>query len=251
MKNYLIFDTLIEHYNDAPFQACKALLALLHVKHESIRNTNNDIGYDLRYKKDLQTVFQDALNTAKEKNAPIIALENSSYLGLKEAIKKANATVELVHVNDILLQYLTQKDIIHNFSNFNGAIYYGSDDENLKQEALSKLLQLTHAKEIHLNTTYAHDGFSFLEFDKNVALQMGAKIVFDAYDNSCDFLIINDIRSFNIFDTYQKQLTKAYGRPLGIGLPILSIGQVLLMALGKTKPKENLTSLHVIKPSFI
>lgn len=249
MKNYLLHDMLIKDHNDAPFQACKALLTLLGIEYELVKNAKNDMGSDLRYKKNYHEVFKSTLEEAKEKNSPLIALENSSYLGLKYSAKAHDIKVDILHVNDILAQM--QNELVHNFSNFNVAIYYGSNDESLNQKSLLEILNFTKAKSVRFERTYAHDGFEFLDFNKALAYKMAGEILFSAYDSACDFLVMNDIRSFHIFDTHQKRVAKAYGRSLSDGLPILSAAQVLLMALGKTKLEENLTSLHVIKPNFI
>lgn len=251
MKKYLIFDALIKNHNDAPFKAILSLLEILNIQYECIKTTTNDIGYDLRYRAKFTDIFKSVLEEAKAQNRPLVALENSSYLSLKEANKELNIGAEILHVNYILATSFDPQDIVHDFSKFRASIYYGSDDESLEQSALAKLLQATKAKEIQLTKTYSNDGFAFLELDGALAYKMAAEILFDAYDSSCDFLVINDIRSFAIFDTKQKKVAKAYGRSLKDGLPILSIAQVLLMALGKTKPKECFVNLHAIKPTFI
>lgn len=251
MKKYLIFNTLIKNHNDAPFKATLSLLEILNIQYECIKTTARDIGYDLRYRAKFTDIFKSVLEEAKAQNLPLVALENSSYLSLKEANKELNIGTEILHVNYILATSFNSKDIVHDFSKFRAGIYYGSDDESLEQSALAKLLQATKAKEIQFAKTYSNDGFAFLEFDKALAYKMAAEILFDVYDSSCDFLVINDIRSFAIFDTMQKKVAKAYGRSLQNGLPILSIAQVLLMALGKTKAKECFVSSHAIKPTFI
>lgn len=251
MKKYLIYDALIKNHNDAPFKAILSLLKILDIQYECVKTSTNDIGYDLRYRANFADLFKSALKEAKVQNMPLVALENSSYLSLKEANKELDIGAEVLHVNYILATSFDPKDIVHDFSEFNAGIYYGSDDESLEQSALAKLLQATKTKEIQLAKTYSNDGFAFLEVNRALAHKMAGEILFDAFDNSCDFLVVNDIRSFNIFDTEQKKVAKVYGRSLENGLPILSIAQVLLMALGKTKPKECFVDLHAIKPAFI
>lgn len=251
MKKYLLYDGFMEDLNDAPFQAAKLLLTFLGIAHINTEVSPRDLGYHMRYKYDFSDIFKDVLYEAKEKSLPLVALENSSYLSLQYAKKKLEIDVQLIHVNDIFLQSLEEPNIVHGFSNFNGGIYYGSDDENLDQKSIFSLLKATKARIINLDSKYKDDGFRFIDFDKNLSFKMAGDILFEAYDSSCDFLVVNDIRSFHHFDTHQKSISKSNGRALGDGLPILSIAQIMLMALGKIEEKDNLVNSHTIKPAFI
>lgn len=250
MEKYILFDGLLD-LNQAPLSATKSLLELLHVEYIEANSKQKDIGYNLSYYERYLDIFKPTLELARDENRAILAVENSSLLALKKANEKFQTNVEIKSVNDIILQNLND-DFVHYFDKFNTAIYYGSDDEQLSQDSLTEILQKTKAHEIVLQNRYKNDGYFLLDFDKKMALKMAGDILFDGFDNGCDFLIVNDIRSFYIFDNYQKDIAKRLKRPFSeYGMPILFISELLLMAYGKIKTEENFTNLHKVLPSFI
>lgn len=250
MEKYILFDGLLE-LNQAPINATKSILELLHVDYIEANSKQKDIGYNLRYYEKYLDIFKPTLEFAKDKNSSILALENSSLLALKKANEIFQTNVDIKSANDIILQNLNN-DFTHYFDKFNVGIYYGSDDEEIEQNSISKILQKTKAHEINLQNRYKNDGYFLLDFNKDMAFKMAGDIIFDGFDSGCDFLIVNDIRSFYIFDNFQTNIAKRLKRPLSeVGVPILFISQILLMAYGKTKAEENFTNLHKVLPSFI
>ncbi len=251
MKNYLVYNQLIKDLNSDPFQAGIALLKELRVEFELSNSTRRDIGYELRGYDNKQYcgIFEDVLDKKS-----VIALENSSYLGLCEANKFYNKECNIIPLHVILKENskLIKSKIVHSFQNFNIGIHLGEFTCKSKKDELSSILTLTGANVLNFDNEFEPDGYSLLEFDKNVAFKMGSNVVFDAFDKGCDLLIVDDIRSFHMFDYYQKELIKTMKRPLGEnGMTILSISQVLLTAFGLVNENENLTATHKVKPSFI
>lgn len=252
MENYLLFDKTIKGLNTAPFEATKKLLDLLEISYECVNEGKEDIGFEQRF---LDTdkfydIFKPTLLKAKEEKKSIIALESSSYLGLHKAKEALDIDVGIISSNDLVFEKIQTKEIKNSFKEFNAGIFYG--DNGLDQSAVSELLKFTEAKEINLLNAYENDAFSLMELDEDMALKMSGDILFEAFDNGCDFLVVNDIRSFSMFDTNQDKIQKIKKRPFGEnGFAVLSISQVLLMALGKVKMDENLTDKHKIKPDFI
>lgn len=252
MNKYLIFDTLIETKNRTPFDATKVLLEKLNIHAAPIKGTKNDVGYDSSYlnKEAYEQTFTDALNKAE--GSTIIALENSSYLGLLKAKEKNHTDVKVMLAIDLISDALKDIDVSskvkHSFNNFNAGIHYGSD--NVDQSTLSTLLGLVQAKEVKLNRAYKDCGYSTLRANKQTAYKMAGNIMLDAFDTACDFVVVNDIRSFEMFDTNQKKLSCEVGREIGLaGLPVFSIAQIILMAMGE-KEKAQISS-NLVKPTFL
>lgn len=250
MENYILYNGLMD-LSDVPLNATKALLDLLHVKVDEANPKKKDIGYNLRYYEKYFDIFKPTLEFAKEENKTILALENSSHLALKKANDIFEIDAKIKSVNDVILQNL-KNDFTHFFDKFNLGIYFGSDDESLNQDFIPKILNHTKVKIKNLQNTYKNDGYFLANTDEDMAYKMAGDILFDAFDSGCDFLVVNDIRSFYFFDNFQKQIAKKLKRPLGeAGIPILFTSQVLLMAYGKVKKEENFTNLHKVNPNFI
>ncbi|PID47338.1 MAG: hypothetical protein CR967_04685 [Proteobacteria bacterium] len=256
MENYILFDKTIKGLNGEPFLAGRKLFDLLDISYVSGNAGDYDMDFEKRFlnPSKFYDIFKPTLLDATTNNKTIIALENNAYLSLCEAKKYLDLDTRVVLAYEILLEKLSNNSsqkIVHHFDKFNVGVYGGVFD-NLDQTSVSKLLKLIKAKEIKLKTRHENDGYSILDLDKNMSFEMAGDIVFDAYDSGCDFLIVNDICSFTMFDKYQKQIEKIKKRPLAQNsFTILSIFQVLLMALGKIKPEENLSHKNTIKPSFI
>jgi succinate dehydrogenase / fumarate reductase cytochrome b subunit len=78
---------------------------------------------------------------------------------------------------------------------------------------------------------------------------MAGAVLLEAFDSGVDFLIVSDIRTFFMLDTCRKEIEKAVGRP--IPLYILTLPQVVLMALGVTDKKVLGFDGHKVKPTIL
>lgn len=252
MENYLIYNKLVEDLNKAPFEATLSLFDKLNIAHELCNTKLSDKGYEF-YPYD-KVGFSKIFEPLFDENKTIVSLENSSHLGILKSKEILNSTCEVLSFAQILRQNSENisSKIVHTFEKFNTCIYLGCNEKDLKKDDISYLLSLTKAKEINLQSIHDPDGYNLLKFDKQMAYKMAGKIIFEAYDNGCDFLIVNDIRTFNLFDMYQKDIQKRIKRPLcDGGFGIFTISQILLMALGYVKLEENFTNTHEVKPNFL
>ncbi len=273
MSDFVVYEKLIPNLNTKPFNVSEELLSLFDISYEKFPQDKWDIGYEKRFlDKDFYKRFEPILLHAKESNKTILTQENSSHLGLCEAKNKLQIDVQITSTCKILFEHLQKAKIKHNFSNFNAGIYQG-DHKLMQNDFISKILHFLKAKEIKLQNTHNCSGFEILdissekskkisnkfisslfrtfvpsELNQEMAYDMAGDILFEAYDSGCDFLVVNDIRAFYIFDCLQKNIEKKKKRPLGeSGMSVFSIYELLLLALGDTK----MISTHNIKPDFI
>lgn len=274
MSDFILYDKLISNLNAKPFNASEELLKLFDISYEKFPQKACDVGYEKRFlDEDFYKRFEGVLLHAKESNKTILTQENSSHLGLCEAMKKLQIPVQITSTCKIVYEHLQKAKIKHNFDNFNAGVYQG-DHKLMENEFIPKILHFLKAKEIKLQNTHSCSGFEILdlnadkskkmannflsktltrafvlsELNQDMAYEMAGDILFETYDSGCDFLVVNDIRAFYLFDNFQKNIAKTKKRPLGEnGIPILSIYEVLLLALGET----NEISSHKIKPDFI
>lgn len=249
MNNYLIYNKLVSNLNRAPFDATISLFDELNIPYELCNEAKHDIGYELHaYNKiNFNKIFQPLFKDDKT----IITLENSSHLGILKSKQSDQKVISFLEVLKQNAQTIKSK-IEHKFEKFNVGVYMGDNEVDLNKDDISYLLNLTGIKEINLKSIHEPDGYSLLDFNEKISYKMAGKILFDAYDSGCDFLIVNDIRSFNLFDKYQKNIEKTTKRPLGkYGLGVFNISQIILMSIGKVKLEENFTNLHEVKPSFL
>lgn len=247
MKNYLIYDGLTK-LNTEPFLVSLKLLSHLDVKYDIAKKQNNELGFHLQFINEDKYMknFYATLIDAQEQNKSLIALDNSSYLGLLRANEHFNLKVDLLHVNTLINQNLQNKSFTHKFCEFNAGVYFGSDEICLKDDIL-QALNHTEIKIKNFQKQYQNDGFSIFDFDKQMAFNMAGNILFDAYDSGCDLLITHDIRSFYMFDFYQKNIQKQLKRP--INMPIFTLSEIIYISLGFTQ--ENFASFHKVVPNFI
>lgn len=82
---------------------------------------------------------------------------------------------------------------------------------------------------IPFETAYESDGFEVFESVELLAKRFAAKTLLDMFDNGADFILVDDVRSFIMFDFYQKACEKAAGRE--IGLSVLTIPSTLTLSL--------------------
>ncbi len=131
-------------------------------------------------------------------------------------------------------------EVKHNLEDFNIACYFQKENENFK-------LLKSKLKAKFLN-------FPSLNFDlgrknKNLTLKIAKDILIDCFDNNADFLVVDNIEDFFIFDKYQKTLEKLAQRELS--LSVLHINELQMLCIGKHEELKNLFFQHKIKPQLI
>lgn len=267
MKNYFLFDTLIQREKTAPMVvAARKLIELLNIDAPSFKGAKADLGSEFMGLDRLKFLEHYAYNLtlAADEKRDILCIEQSSFIchshtkdillndanlkfEIAERLQKHNVSLNL-DVNVVSLEQLLLEEIgieklaslIKNpFGNFQTALFLGSNacraKKYRKENLLIQLLDLIQLKQIKHESTYESDGFEVYDASPLLAKKLGAKAMLDMFDNAADFVLVSDARSFIMFDCYQKELAKTSGRDLG--LSILSLAELLLLAFGETNKK--------------
>lgn len=267
MKNYFLFDTLIQREKTAPMiVAARKLIELLNIDAPSFKGAKADLGSEYMGLDRLKFLEHYAYNLtlAAEQKRDIICFEQSSLVShaqtkeilqndanlkfeIAERLGKHNLSLNL-EVNVISLEQLlleemgTEKLTVllkHPFEKFQTALFFGSNacraKKYRKEELLTQLLDLLKLKRVKHESTYESDGFEVYDASPLLAKKLAAKAMLDMFDNAADFVLVSDARSFIMFDFYQKELEKIAGRE--IRLSVLSLAKLLLLAFGETNKK--------------
>jgi len=256
MTQYRLFDNIIEKNSASSFvSSAQELLNFLKIEAPILSNSKQDIGTEGKSLNEEAFLYNNAYNlaVAKQENAAIICVEDSSYTSLnisklillenediKAVIKnklqkdglELALDVSVVHVNDILKDVVGFKKlktmIKRPFSKFSTAIFNGNKTHNLsKNDAILSLLELNI---VNFESQNDSDGYEILSTSPTIAKRLAGKIMLDMFDNAADFVVTNDARSFYMFDNLQKSLETTMGRD--IELSVFSTAQIVLLALG-------------------
>lgn len=268
MKNYFLFDALIEPEKTAPMvTAAQKLIQHLGIEVPSLPKAKADFGTEMITLDTLKFLEHYAYNlthSAMEKRA-LLCIDQSSFIchvhtkdllssdeklysQIAERLAKQNLTLNL-DVDVVSLEHLLVEEIGMEklaslvqkpFANFQAALFLGTSAcrarKYKKESLLSELLKLIQLKTVAYESTYESDGFEVRQASSLLAHTLASKAMLDMFDNAADFVLISDARSFIMFDAYQKELEKVAGRD--IGLSVLSLAQLLLLAFGETSAKS-------------
>jgi len=281
MKNYFIFDAIVEHDKTASFvTAAKKLIEFLNIDATPLKDEKVDLGSEFMGLDKLKFLERYAYNLtlAAVDNRDILCFEQSSLISHAHAkdilLNDANLKAEIVgrlekqnlslnlDANVISLEQLLIQEVgidklssfVKNpFGNFQTALFLGSNacraKKYRKEDLLTQLLDLIALKRVSHASTYESDGFEVYEASPILAKQLASKAMLDMFDNAADFVLVSDARSFVMFDFYQKELEKTAGRE--IGLSVLSLPEVLLLAFGITDKKSIGLSQHKVAVTLI
>ncbi len=165
------------------------------------------------------------------------------YLNLFEPLEKQNFRLNKTLIIDFET-FEENYEIKHDFKDFNIA-YYPSKNPEQTFDLLNKLnaniLKLDSMKlDLAKNT-----------FNKNpqITYHVAATILLDAFDNNADFLLVDTIEDFYIFDYNRKQLEKICGRE--VILPVIHKNELQKLASGNHKEVSRTLSKHQINPEII
>ncbi|EAK9939799.1 hypothetical protein A0Y42_03035 [Campylobacter lari] len=150
----------------------------------------------------------------------ILACEYSSY----EIMSKIE---KIQYAPKIFLDHLKQEYIKHFFEQFNIGVYQGFSDASCSL-GLAKVLK---ANVIDFERTYKSCGYNFLNLNTQLAYKCAASVVLDAYDNGCDFLVVENFYSFYMFDKCYKELQAISNRNFE-DFYILTFAELANLALG-------------------
>ncbi|NLC27168.1 MAG: DUF5644 domain-containing protein [Campylobacteraceae bacterium] len=133
----------------------------------------------------------------------------------------------------------------HSFGDFKAGIYLGSH-ESLSDFSKS-IVAFTNLNASALFRSRHNDGGAIYPYDSNLACRMSGDILLEALDGGCDFLLLEDKKALAMLDAKQKSCAKAVGR--GINLPVLTMEELALIALGEVEASG--IKRHTIVPSFL
>ena len=141
-------------------------------------------------------------------------------------------------------------DIIHadkmvqEFIEFNIAVYDSNDTEQLKQIVTS-----SKAKYVDIESKNDDLAFYSIDADKSFSYKIAGNILLEAKDNNADFLVVNCQKSFDLFDTKQKEIACTIGRE--INLPIVTADQFSDMLAGEKDPLKLGFDEHKVAIPFL
>ncbi|MFK5881171.1 MAG: heterodisulfide reductase [Sulfurospirillum sp.] len=281
MKKYVLFDAIIDINHTLPLAtSAKELLKVLNLEIPILGGVSRDRGLE-SIGEDKETFFRENAKTlalATKEKSDIVCVEDSSFLSLRTTLEKlkedeklANLTIKELEKNNLELNLdikiftladfiikefgmaKLKKNISKNFKNFLVALYLGSYQCQIQRysdiKSYSKLLEATELKLIDYNLKNQVCGYDIYDTNEQLACEMAGALMLDMFDNAADFVVINDARSFAMFDEHQKELEKSVGRE--IGLTVLCLAEVLLLALGITDKKRIGLDNHVIKTKIV
>lgn len=281
MKRYFLFDTIIQSDKAPSFSiATHALVDFLKREVPSLKGAKTDIGSEVLALNKMKFFERNAYNLslAARDNGAIVCCENSAFISLqltKEALSNDPAlrdiialtlskngielsfqtevlTLETYLINEVGLEKLSAL-VKHPFSDFHIARFLGTSSCQARKftdlSLTCKLLDLIQAKKVSFDSRYESDGFEILDVSENLAKTFAATAMLDMFDNAADIVLVDDARSFIMFDFYQKALEKTASRE--IELPVLCLAQVLLLAFGITDKRKLGLDKHKVKVTLV
>ncbi|MDR0407540.1 MAG: hypothetical protein LBH45_01275 [Campylobacteraceae bacterium] len=278
MSEYIIFDALNTKFCTEPFMAAKTLLKRLFIANRTIDTQKNDIGFENHIfdSEVFAERFAFILAQAGKNGETIIALENSSFYSLQYAKnyilnnsyvknkieKKLNLSelttdflAKVSHTYEALLAKSTfesiNKNIKQTFDGFRTAVYMGPYLElsHTINDDLNKLFDNMKLSRVHFDKEFCPSGYDICSYAPEIAFKMAGTVLSDAFDSGADFIIVNDVRTFYMFDTCRKKIEKAMGRQ--IPLYVLTIPQIVLLALGEKDKKLLGFNAYKVKPTIL
>lgn len=281
MKRYFLFDAII-HNDKAPSIAiaARSLLDFLQCDVPSFKGAKSDIGSEILALNKIKFLERNAYNLslAAKQEGSIVCCETSAFISLqltKEMLSNDAALRDLISVmlfksglelnfqtevltletylmNEVGMEKLSSL-IKHPFGNFNIAHFLGTSSCQARKftdmSLTCKMLEMLGAKNVSFERRYESDGFEVLDVNETLAKQFASITMLDMFDNAADIVLVDDARSFIIFDFYQKALEKTASRE--IELSVLSLAQLLLLAFGVTDKAQVGLDKHKVKVTLV
>ncbi len=281
MKKYVLYDAIININKTLPLvNSTKELFKFLNLKVPVLKNASRDLGCDSI---GIDCVgFHEAnaknLALASKENSHIVCVEDSSFLSLNltlEELKKdekfrrsieetlakeeleLDLNIEILTLAEFLLEVLgkskIQKKVINSFEKFMAALYLGSYQCQIHKysntNAYSDILNVVNLKLVNYNLKNQVSGYDIYDLNEELSLKMSGNLMLDMFDNAADFVVVNDARSFVMFDDLQKDLEKKVGRE--IGLSVFGLAEILLLAFGMSDKAKIGLNDHAVKTNMI
>ncbi|QKF64490.1 hypothetical protein [Campylobacter corcagiensis] len=202
---------------------------------------------------------------------------NSAFVFAKHLIDKFPSKKDeiLEIIKDEIHYYITPKFVFNDPFNTNECVNFLRKELNLSQikesekfisgfekiksdkfkgfkiavyndEELVNLVKNIGAEVVKFDLNDHYSGARIYEFDKDVALFLASGIVFNAYDEGSDFLVVNDKEAFLLFDGKAKEIEKFANRYL-YNYYILSADELVKLANDEKPSFEN----HTLKVGLV
>ena len=281
MKNYFLFDTLIQREKTAPMiTAARKLIELLGIDAPSFKGAKADLGSEFMGLDKLKFLEHYAYNLtlAADQKRDILCFEQSSFIShaqtkdmlindanlkfeiagrLEKHNLSLNLDVQVVSLEQLLLEEMDTEKLTslvkHPFGNFQTALFFGTNAcrarKYRKEELVTRLLDSVQLKCVKHESSHESDGFEVYDASSSLAKKLAAKAMLDMFDNAADFVLVCDARSFIMFDFYQKECEKVAGRDINVS--VLTLAQVLLLAFGVTDKAKLGLDKHKVPVTLI
>ena len=223
----------------------------ININRNYIGNHNLLIAYDLI--KNNKTIQNEIVKILLDKNNGIwyqTSLKNRLFnysLSNEERYKKL-VDICIPNSYEKNKYFLDKEDcsieIKTSFLGFNIAVYQGTQDISFEN-----IIAKSNGTYIFINSRFHDLALSSLEVNSNFSLKIAGEILLDAKDSNVDFLIVNDMQSFEIFDKNQEEIQKIVGRDINI--PIIRSQQFYMLLKGEKDIKKLGFDKHKVKVNFI
>ena len=134
---------------------------------------------------------------------------------------------------------LASRTPLHSFTQFKAGLF------GEKCECSNKLFGF--AKLVKINLSNQNSGASIYNHNKKIALQLAGRVLQEALDNGCDFVVVKSSEDFEMLERHQKEIECEIGRTLQI--PVLTAQEVLLLSLGELDKID--LNYHTVNISFL
>ncbi len=214
------------------------------------------------------TLLRDSLSLVKEENEPLEWMKNflnKKFNKIEMDYYEAADTVLAAHFgiryDDISSLELILKKIglekIENelkrpFNNFYISFYSGNfscKNYSAVQKSAESILSALGANVVSFSSSDRADGSSLVETAPHIAFKKAGNIMLDAYDSGAEILVVDSKTSHFMMDQNVEKCEELTGRDIKI--PVLSLAQIVCLALDFANPDVLGCSYHKIKPTFI
>ena len=203
-----------------------------------ILNVLNDFEIGAQYHTSLENRIYNIDDSIEEKIQDI-----QKRLNIFEDLDKQNFRIN----NTLILDFGNFEDnyeIKHDFNDFNIA-YYPSKNNEKTLDLLNKL----NAKILNLDTLKLDIAKNSFNKNPQITYCVASTILLDAFDSNADFLLVDTVEDFYVFDYNRKQIEKISGRE--IILPIIHVNELQKLASGKHSEAKRTLEKHKIDPEII
>ncbi len=214
------------------------------------------------------TLMRDSLTLVKEEEAPLSWMQNfisdklnktevdyyeaahtvlAAHFGIRD---ESGSSLELI-LNKIGLEKI-KDECKRSFRDFHVSFYSGNfscKNYGVVQESAESILEAIGAKVVPFDSSDRADGSSLIETAPFVAYKKAGNIMLAAHDSGAEILIVDTQTSHFIMDQNVKKCEDATGRDIII--PVLSLAQIVCLALDFANPDVLGFTSHKIKPTFI